>query len=88
MESLDYRHHKIHFNKHTATYEDDGSVKIIVAHKDPGHVNWVETAGHNMGTMCWRWIGATEHPPVGALVRLNTRLLVLVLLSFRNCKRV
>jgi hypothetical protein len=68
MESLDYRHHNIHFNKSTATCEADGSVRIIVAHKQPRHPNWVETAGHNMGTLCWRWIGATEHPPVAAKV--------------------
>ncbi|MCZ6831583.1 MAG: DUF1214 domain-containing protein [Gammaproteobacteria bacterium] len=68
MESLDYRHHNIHFNKHTAQYESDGSVKIIVAHQRPAHANWVETAGHNLGTMCWRWIGASEHPPIAAKV--------------------
>lgn len=68
MESLDYSHHKIHFNKYTAAYEADGSIKIVVAHRDPGHANWVETAGHNMGTLCWRWIGAQEHPPVNAKV--------------------
>lgn len=62
MESLDYRYHKIHVNKHTAHYETDGSVKVIVAHQDPGHPNWIETAGHNLGSMCWRWIGAEEHP--------------------------
>jgi hypothetical protein len=68
MESLDYRHHNIHFNKETASYEPDGSVKIIVAHHKPGHPNWVETAGHNMGTLCWRWIGAQRHPAVAARV--------------------
>jgi hypothetical protein len=68
MESLDYRYHNIHFNKHTASYEADGSVKIIVAHQRPDHPNWVETAGHNMGTLCWRWIGAQRHPPVAARV--------------------
>ncbi|MFT4825736.1 MAG: hypothetical protein ACJAUG_002528 [Halioglobus sp.] len=68
METLDYRHHNIHFNKHTATYEPDGSVRIVVAHQQPDHPNWVETAGHNMGTFCWRWIGAQEHPPVSARV--------------------
>ncbi len=68
MESLDYRHHNIHFNKHTATYEADDSVKIIVAHQNPGCANWVETAGHNRGTLCWRWIGAQQHPPVNATV--------------------
>ncbi|MGI9296219.1 MAG: DUF1214 domain-containing protein [Pseudomonadales bacterium] len=68
MESLDYRYHTIHINKHTAHYEADGGVKLVISHTDPGHLNWVETAGHNNGTMCWRWIGATEHPPVSARV--------------------
>ncbi|MDX2457015.1 MAG: DUF1214 domain-containing protein [Gammaproteobacteria bacterium] len=62
MESLDYRHHTIHVNKHTAHYEDDGSVVVYISHTDPGKPNWVETAGHKLGTMCWRWIGADEHP--------------------------
>lgn len=64
MESLDYRYHTIHLNKHTAHYESDGGVRVIVAHRDPGLPNWIETAGHRVGTMCWRWIGASEHPPV------------------------
>jgi len=68
MESLDYRYHNIHFNKHTAAYEADGSVRIVVAHQRPPQANWVETAGHNMGTLCWRWIGADRHPPVSARV--------------------
>ncbi len=68
MESLDYRHHTIHFNKHTAHYEADGSVRIVVAHQRPPQPNWVETAGHNNGTLCWRWIGAERHPPVSARV--------------------
>ena len=68
MESLDYRYHNIHFNKHTASYEDDGSVRIVVAHQRPPQPNWVETAGHEMGTLCWRWIGAQRHPPVSARV--------------------
>mgnify|MGYP000353276305 CR=1 FL=1 len=31
MESLDYRYHRIHLNKHTAQYGDDGSVRIAIA---------------------------------------------------------
>jgi len=62
MESLDYRYHRIHVNKHTARYEPDGSVRIVVAHEDPGLPNWIETAGHRHGTMCFRWIRAKEHP--------------------------
>lgn len=68
MESLDYRHHTIHVNKHTATYNDDGSATVYISHTDPGKGNWIETAGHNMGTMCWRWIGASEHPELDVKV--------------------
>ncbi len=62
MESLDYRYHQIHVNKHTAHYNEDGSVRVVISHADPGHKNWIETAGHKEGTMCWRWIGAEDHP--------------------------
>jgi hypothetical protein len=34
----------------------------VVAHRDPGVDNWLDTAGHARGTMCLRWIGADEHP--------------------------
>ncbi|MBN2343117.1 MAG: DUF1214 domain-containing protein [Deltaproteobacteria bacterium] len=62
MESLDYRYYRIHINKHSAVYNDDGSVRVIVAHEDPGHPNWLSTTGHTRGTMCWRWIHANAHP--------------------------
>jgi hypothetical protein len=62
MESLDYRYFKICVNKHSARYRPDGSVRIIVAHQDPGCDNWIDTAGHEFGTMCFRWIRAAAHP--------------------------
>ena len=62
MESLDYRYHRIHTNKALAHYEDDGSVRLIVAHRDPELPNWIETAGHHCGTMCFRWVKATTQP--------------------------
>ena len=62
MESLDYRYFTIHVNKHTAVYEADGSVRVIVAHEDSGLPNWIHTVGHPCGTMCWRWIKADTHP--------------------------
>ena len=62
MESLDYRYYRVTINKHTAVYESDGSLRLIVAHADPGHANWIETAGHHQGTMCFRWIRADVQP--------------------------
>ena len=55
MESLDYRYHNICINKQGAHYEPDGKVRIAVSHEDPGIPNWIETAAHRDGTMCWRW---------------------------------
>ncbi len=73
MESLDYRHFRIHTNKHLAHYEDDSSVRLIVAHGNPGRPNWIETAGHTSGTMCFRWVRAKEHPqPRTRLVKLSS----------------
>jgi len=60
MESLDYRWHRIHVNAHTAVANPDGSVTIVVAPRDPRRPNWLETAGHRVGTMCFRWIGARD----------------------------
>ena len=72
MESLDYRHHRIHTNKYLAHYEDDNSVRLIVAHENPDRPNWIETAGHAFGTMCFRWVRAKEHPqPQARLVKLS-----------------
>jgi hypothetical protein len=62
MESLDYRHHRIDVNHYGAVYEADGSFRIIVAHSDPGLPNWIDTASHERGTMCLRWIRADAHP--------------------------
>ena len=62
MESLDYRYYTIHTNKHLASYRPDGSVRIVVAHEDPSLPNWINTVGHESGTMCFRWIRANDKP--------------------------
>lgn len=73
MESLDYRYHQISINKHSARYEPDGKVRVVVSHQDPGLPNWIETADHTEGTMCWRWYriheGATAIQPSCRVVK-------------------
>ncbi|NUP05450.1 MAG: DUF1214 domain-containing protein [Polyangiaceae bacterium] len=63
MESLDYRYFRVHVNSATAVYRPDGSARIVVAHRDPGVPNWIETAGHAFGTMCLRWVRPEGDPP-------------------------
>ncbi len=62
MESLDYRYYPISVNKHSAKLEKDGSVRIVIASRDPGKGNWIDTCGHDRGTMCLRWVRASSHP--------------------------
>jgi hypothetical protein len=76
MESLDYRYHTICISKGTALVEPDGSVQIVVAHKDPGLKNWLNTCDHMEGTMCWRWYrlekGALAVQPACKVVQWHT----------------
>lgn len=66
MESLDYRFHRIHLNRSSAHYEQDGSVRIVVAATDPGGAfpNWLTTAGQSGGSMLLRYVEASDFPPV------------------------
>jgi hypothetical protein len=74
MESLDYRHHRIHVNGHSARLNDDGTLTLAVAPHDPGFGNWIDTAGHHQGTMLLRWIGADDHPiPQSRIIPLEDR---------------
>ncbi len=65
MESLDYRAHRVHVNHSSARLNEDQSVTVVVAASDPGFGNWIDTAGHEHGTMLWRWTGAETHPVRG-----------------------
>lgn len=64
MESLDYRYHRACLNLHSTRLDPDGGATLVLAHRDPGHPNWLETAGHGSGTLCLRWVGADQpvHP--------------------------
>lgn len=64
LESLDYRDHRIDLNGAAAMPEADGRVRIVVAHRDPGHPNWIDTAAHPRGTMGLRIVKGREQPVV------------------------
>ena len=59
METLDYRFHPVTLNSATAQVETDGSVRMVVAHDDPGVPNWLSMAGHRRGVLGVRWVGAS-----------------------------
>jgi hypothetical protein len=62
MESLDYRYLPVCVNKHSARYNPDGSITLVIAPADPGVGNFLDTAGHQCGTMILRWTRARSRP--------------------------
>lgn len=60
MESLDYRWLPVTVNKHSASYDPDGSVTIVVSATDPGFGNWMTTHGHSFGAIGLRWNQAEQ----------------------------
>ena len=64
LESLDFEYYPTNLNHHTAAVEDDGTVRVVVARRDPGHPNWLDTAGHARGGLALRWVGAEIEPEV------------------------
>ena len=64
MESLDYRYFQVHVNDRSAHVDsNDGSVRVIVAPRDPRDLlrpglayDFIDTCGHTQGQMLWRWV--------------------------------
>ncbi len=55
MESLDYRHHRIHTNSVLAASAADGSAVVVIGTLAKGRENGLDVEGHTHGTMCFRW---------------------------------
>ncbi len=53
--SLDYINHQTSLNGTQAQQDPDGKIRIVVADRSPGVVNWVETLGHRKGFLQFRW---------------------------------
>ncbi len=48
----------MNLNDQQVVYEADGSVRLVLADGDPGHPNLLDTSGHRVGTMFFRWLHA------------------------------
>ena len=60
-------------NAHQATMDADGKFRCVVAHRDPGVPNWLDTGGHDHGTLTCRWnrLKVAKIPPVPALRKVG-----------------
>lgn len=54
-ESFDYRHRFSGLTCEGAALHPDGSFTLVLAERDPGTANWLETSGHREGHVAIRW---------------------------------
>jgi hypothetical protein len=69
-ESLDYANHQSSLNAFQSARDADGAFRYVVAHRDPGVANWLDTTGVPVGFMTFRWTYAEapdDVPTVGVV---------------------
>ena len=82
METLDYVHHQATLNCHSATARGRRQRAVRRRPPRPGVPNWLDTAGHQRGTVGVRWVGpdvvdvlpSTRVVPLSVLVEQRGQL--------------
>jgi hypothetical protein len=62
-EPLCFRTGRSILNKRSAVRGPDGSVRVVIAARDPGLPNWLDSDGHREGMMIFRLSRADSPPP-------------------------
>jgi hypothetical protein len=71
LESLDYTRHTVSVNHASAVQGPGGRVRVVIAWRDPGVANWLDTAGHHRGGIFLRQVGTpTPYDPRCRVVKL------------------
>lgn len=59
-QSVDQRFHRSTINRRSADRGAGDGVRIVVAARDPGVANWLDTGGRTRGSVFWRFLLAEE----------------------------
>ena len=65
MQTFDYANRRVCLNRRQTRLEPDGSFRMVIAHRDPGVPNWIDTEGRAFGLVFWRFMlpeGEIETP--------------------------
>ena len=74
LQTFDYLRGQVSLNRAQSVPDADGTVRIVVAHRDPGVPNWISTEGRPFGLVFWRFM-LPEGPietPVGEVVPVDS----------------
>lgn len=71
-ETTDWYNNHSSLNLAQAAPDSDGKLRIVIAGKDPGVKNWLDTAGYPNGIIQGRWTGCDSQPlPTATKVKLG-----------------
>jgi hypothetical protein len=65
MQTYDFANRRVSLNRAQTRLEQDGSFRVVLAHRDPGVPNWIDTEGRPFGLVFWRFMlaeGEIETP--------------------------
>lgn len=60
--SMDYQYRPVSYTPSRTAVDDDGRIRLILAHRDPGYWNWVDTQEYGEGVLTFRNV-LTRHVP-------------------------
>lgn len=62
LAAFEYRDRRVSLNRAQTKLEPDGSYRMVLAARDPGVPNWLDTEGHRRGMIFWRFLLPEETP--------------------------
>jgi hypothetical protein len=65
LQTNDYAHRQVSLNRAQTELKPDGTFEVVIAHRDPGVANWIDTEGRPFAMVFWRFFlpeGAIETP--------------------------
>lgn len=71
MQSLDYSFHQSSLNKAQCQPDDDGVLRLVVAHRDPGVPNWIDPVAQAPGVLVYRVYDTKDEVQVPTVKRLK-----------------
>jgi len=61
-QTLEWSRRQSSINGHQARLDGDGVFRAVLSHRDPGVANWLDPAGHEIGTIMGRYLLTDEAP--------------------------
>ncbi len=74
LQTFDYLRHPVSLNRAQAVAGPDGTVTMVIAHRDPGVANWLSTEGRPFGLVFWRFMlpGGPIDTPAAEVVPIDS----------------